>query len=148
MRHIEKVSRLSAFAAVALAAGMAGAAECDWKVVSDTVDPINDQRVCIIRSDAAGIALAARDDGITFLTGSAYSRDYLELRVDENPSIRLGDSRSTKSYGDHARRAVTEIRKGQRLRTSYRDYPSDKAGDAPICNLPALLDACSTPKPE
>lgn len=131
------------FAAAALLCGQALA--CDWKVISDEVDPMNDERVCIISSQQAQIALAVRGREVTFLTRSAYTRDSLQVRIDENEAIWLGETKRTTEHRDNARRALAEIRAGSRIRTSYRDYPESRSGDAPICTLPALIDSCAAP---
>jgi hypothetical protein len=120
------------------------AVACDWKVASDEVDPMTDERTCIIRSDSAKIAIGVRGESLTFLTGSAYTEDGLEIRVDDNKAIYIGEERSTSRFRDNARRAFSEIRQGDRLRTTYLDYPEHQRGDAPICNLPQLIESCQT----
>lgn len=123
----------------------AGAA-CDW-TVKKSVDPMTDKPQCMIQSVAAGIALSANGDGVTLLTPSAYhySRDGLQVRIDEAPAIWIGDGRSTGNFKEGAREAVRQMMAGKRLRTSYRDYPSSFSGDAEICTLPALLQECGAP---
>lgn len=127
------------------------ASACDWQIISDKIDPMTDDRVCIIMSGTAKIGVAVRGEDVTFLTGSAYKsgRDGLTVRIDDNEAIRLGEYRSTTAFRDNARLALQAIRSGTRLRTQYLDYPSSKNGDAPICTLPTLIDSCGgTVKPE
>lgn len=120
---------------------------CDWTVTKE-VDQMTDAQTCQIHSPSARISLFVRGDNITFGTGSAYrnGRDALSLRIDDNKAIILGRSRSTWSHfppdSEPARQAISEIRAGSRLRTSYLDYPESKEGDAAICNLPELIDSC------
>lgn len=137
-------AKFSQVVAGILLVAAAPASSCDWEIASDKVDPMTDERVCIISSESAKIALAVKGDVVMFLTTSAYSsRDGLQVRVDENKAIYLGEKdRTTSAYNDNARRALAEIRAGERLRTSFRDYPSSQEGDAPICTLPELIDSC------
>ena len=135
-----------------LAAGLALATSpamaCDWQIARDEISPMDDARTCMIYSEAANLGVSVRGQNVTFLTGSAYrdGRDALQVRIDENEAIGLGRrDRSTGSYEDGARRALAEIRSGQRLRVSYLDYPSARQGDAPICTLPQLIDSCLSP---
>lgn len=118
------------------------AVACDW-TLTDRVDPMTDERVCIIRSEAAKLSLAVRGDVVTFLPLSAFSDAQLMVRVDDREAILISErSMSTNTYADDARRALAEIQSGQRLRVSFRDYPNDQAGDAPICTLPSLIESC------
>lgn len=117
---------------------------CDWQIISDKIDPMTHDRVCIIMSGTAKIGLSVRGNDVIFLTGSAYKngRDGLTVRIDDNEAVRLGEYRSTTAFRDNARTALQQIRSGRRLRTQYLDYPSSKNGDTPICTLPALIDSC------
>lgn len=118
------------------------AAACDW-ALTERVDPMTDERVCIIRSEAAQLSLGVRGDVVTFLPLSAFSRPFLTIRVDDREAIQLSDRfMSTNTYGDDARRALAEIQAGARLRVSFKDHPTDRAGDAPICTLPELIASC------
>lgn len=137
--------KLGGLIAGVMLAGTAGAQDCDWRIASDRADPMTDARTCIIASKSAKIAVSVRGDDISFLTTSAYSgnRDGLTVRIDENDAIYLGNDRSTRGFGDEPRQAISQIRSGKRIRTSYRDYPDSQEGDAPICTLPELIDQCS-----
>jgi hypothetical protein len=118
---------------------------CDWQVISDRKDSMTDQRVCVIQSKSAHLAIGVRGQTVSFVTGSAYrSRDGLQVRIDENAPILIGErARFTDSFESDARDALAQIRAGQRLRVKYLDYPAGAVeGDAPICNLPALIDSC------
>src|ERR1044072_661851 len=122
----------------------AGAMACDWKIVSDKVDSMTDERRCIISSEAAKIAVVAQGKRVFFITTSAYKngRDRLAIRVDDQPAILLDPQRDISSAGSPTNRAIDQIRAGSRIRTSYSDYPSNKEGDAAICDLPRLMDSC------
>ena len=147
MATIEKASHpaLCLFFAVLAVPAQA----CDWKIASDKVDPMTDERVCLIRSDAAKLAVGVRGESVTFVTGSAYkNRDGLTLRIDDNEAIFVGEHRRSTGSRDNARRALSEIRAGQRLRVSFDDYPAEQSGDAPICTLPELIRACQEPPAE
>ena len=131
-----------------LALATSPAMACDWKIARDEISPMDDARTCMIYSEAANLGVSVRGQSVTFLTGSAYrdGRDALQVRIDDNEAIRLGRrARSTSDYDDGARRALSEIRGGQRLRVAYLDYPSPQQGDAPICTLPQLIDSCLSP---
>lgn len=122
---------------------------CDWRISTDRIDPMTDARTCIVRSEAAKIALAVYPDHVTFLSGSAYRyRDGLSIRVDDGAPISLpDDGRSTNAFVSDARSAYQQILSGSRIRTRYRDYPNYQEGDAEICTLPALIQSCQTPAP-
>jgi hypothetical protein len=128
---------------------VADAQDCDWQV-SRKIDPMTDKEQCLISSSSAAISLFADKDSISFVTGSVYSRhggsDGLRVRIDENTAISISPrGRSTSNFEEDARNALREILTGARLRTSYLDYPSNKSGDAQICNLPELLADCGAP---
>jgi hypothetical protein len=132
-------------AAALLLLAVSPAYACDWQVISDRKDQMTDARVCIIESKSAHLAIGVRGKTVSFTTGSAYrSRDGLQVRIDENPAILIGErARFSDSYESGARDALAQIRSGQRLRVKYLDYPEGAVeGDAPICNLPALIDSC------
>lgn len=121
----------------------APAAACDWKV-SERVDPMTDQKVCTITSPSARLGLGVRGDQVTFVSSSKYRRDFLTIRVDDQEAILLSDrSRSTGAAEDDARRVLAQIRAGSRIRVQYRDVDGQVNGDAAICDLPALIDACT-----
>lgn len=115
---------------------------CDW-TVSSKVDPMTDKRVCMITSPSARLGVGVRDGQVGFYSGSAYTYDYLTIRVDDLPAIRLSErSRNTGAYGPDARTVLAQIRSGQRIRVQFRDYPQSVNGDAPICELPKLIQDC------
>lgn len=123
------------------------ALSCDWTIISDRTDPMTDQRVCLIQSPSAKIAIGVRGQEITLVTTSAYSaRDGLQIRVDDGPPILITrKGRSTQAFVPDTRNAIAAIKAGSRIRTSYRDYPHNKEGDAPICSLPSLIQSCLVP---
>lgn len=130
--------------ALLLFSAAAPAQECDWKV-SEKIDPMTDKKTCIIASMSAKIGVSVRGEQVIFVTPSAYKggRDGLELRIDDNQAIWIGEHSTTDGFRDNARRALAEIRAGKRLRTSFRDYPRSQEGDAAICTLPQMIDSCS-----
>ncbi len=117
---------------------------CDWSITTKT-DQMTDVNRCFIHSESAKITIVADKERVMFLTGSAYRNDALQIRVDENPAIYLGEIHSTSEFKDKARIAVRQIMEGSRLRTQFRDYPAGANGDAPICNLPELIRNCGAP---
>ena len=117
---------------------------CDWHISTDRIDPMTDARMCIVRSDSAKLGIAVYPDHVTFLSGSAYRyHDGLSIRVDDAEPVSLpDDGRSTNAFVDDARTAYGQILAGKRIRTRFRDYPNFQEGDAPICDLPALIRSC------
>lgn len=134
--------RTALFLAAALATSVTYA--CDWKIVSDKVDGMTDERRCLISSDSAKIGLVVQGHRVLFVTTSAYKagRDRLALRIDEQPAILLDPQRDISNQTSPTNTALAQIRAGSRLRTSFADYPENKEGDAPICELPRLIDSC------
>jgi len=135
-------------AALALILAASPAYACDW-TLTESVDPMDDSRKCQISSSAAGISLFVTPDHVTFGTPSAYRRESLRVRIDDNEAITFGRHRSTGAYfapdAEPAVTALSQIMSGQRIRTVYTDYPKTFEGDAPICNLPELIRSCQTP---
>lgn len=123
------------------------ASACDWKIASDTVDPMSDERRCLISSTSAKIGIVVAGKRVLFVTTSAYKggRDHLTLRVDEQPAIILDPQRDISTPTSPTNTALAQIRAGARLRTAYSDYPTNQQGEAAICNLPQLIDSCSAP---
>lgn len=118
---------------------------CDWVIASDRVDPMSDQRTCLVASPSAKMALSVSGSRITFLSPSPYGiHDGLTVRVDDNePIMLLEKSRHTEAYEDEPRTLFWQLLSGQRVRTRYRDFPAPAAeGDAPICNLMELVRSC------
>lgn len=115
---------------------------CDWKV-SKRVDPMTDQVICTVSSQAAKVSFFRRGaDRPNVVAGSAYSREGLTIRVDDNPAIHMGENAYDRQRALDV--LLPQLEKGQRIRTQYRDYPVSQEGDAPICNLPQLLAECSS----
>lgn len=110
---------------------------CDWRITSDRIDPMTDKRECIITSPSAAISLGVLPDRVFFLSRSAYSHlDRLKVRIDDMPALLARDN---------SRELISQIETGQRIRTHFLDYPYSHSGDAPICELPALIRSCQTP---
>ena len=119
------------------------AISCDWKV-SERIDPMTDLRDCTITSASARLGIGVSGDRVQFVSASPYRFDYLTVRVDDNPAIRLpDDGRSTTAFRPEARELLAQIRAGERIRVQYRDIDGTVNGDAMVCNLPELIDACS-----
>lgn len=122
----------------ALACGPADA--CDW-VVTRTVDPMTDVPRCMVSSEDAQLAFYREGDGpANVVVVSAYTRTHLKIRVDDNPAIRMGDDYGTRRRGLEA--LMPQLATGQRIRVEFADYPRTRRGDAQVCNLMELLDAC------
>lgn len=122
------------------------AAACDWAIVSDKVDPMTDQRVCMVMSPSAHLGVAARGDSVSFASSSRYRYDYLTIRVDDNEPIMLNDrNNNTRAYDSDARDLLAQIKAGKRIRVQYRDVDGQVNGDAQICDLPALIVSCQSP---
>lgn len=114
----------------------------DW-TVARSVDPMTDKPRCLISSPSAKVALAVNPDRVMFVTRSAYTRDSLTIRVDDEEAITLDiRGRSTDAFKDDARRVLEQISQGKRIRVSFRDYPYSQTGDAPVADLPALIASC------
>jgi hypothetical protein len=111
---------------------------CDW-TVRQSVDPMTDARVCWVDSRAAEISFYVRGaDRPRVITGSAYSRPAVTVRIDDNPPIRM-HSDVTGALDA----LLPQLQTGTRIRTLVEDYPVWREGDAAICNLPALLASCA-----
>ncbi len=139
--------KLRTFVVAALMAAPVATMACDWEVTKKTA-PMTDKQMCLITSEAAKIGLSVDQDRVVIVTTSAYrpGRDFLQLRIDNNPAIMItGRGMSSDSFEDSARVALRQILNGTRLRTSYRDYPSSQEGDAEICTLPQLMRECGAP---
>lgn len=134
-------------AALVLLLAASPAVACDWQV-TESVDPMTDGKSCTISSASAKLTLHVYPKHIVFGSSSVYGQrgDSLQVRIDDNKAIVFGRSRSTLSSfapdSEPARTAIDQIRTGQRIRTSYLDYPENQTGDGAICNLPQLIDAC------
>jgi hypothetical protein len=129
-------------AAIALLLLTQPAVACDW-AVSEKVDPMTDQKTCTITSPTVRLSIGVRGDVVTFVSSSRYRRDYLTIRVDDQPAMQLSErGRSTDAFEDDAREALAAIRSGQRIRVQYRDLDGTANGDGAICNLLDLISAC------
>lgn len=114
---------------------------CDWEV-SKQPDPMSDKVTCTVSSEAANIAFYRYgSDRPNVATHSAYSRDGLKIRIDDRPAILMGNNAGSRQKALAA--LLPQIETGQRIRVSFMDYPTSQSGDAPICNLPALLRSCT-----
>ena len=83
------------------------------------------------------------DDPPHIVTGSAYSRAGISVRVDDREAIYIG--RDGWSGPRRTAELMEQIKTGTRLRFQYRDYQHSVEGEAEIGNLLELLADC--PKP-
>lgn len=107
---------------------------CDW-VSTVKVDPMTDAKVCYIQSPSARLTISAEPGRVLFLSGSEYRRNYLSLRIDDQPELFM-------SVPENTPRALKQIESGSRLRVRYRTIRGFVDGDAAICNLPDLIRSC------
>lgn len=130
---------ISAFFAAAQAPKTVDA-PCDW-VKRTTVDPMTDTKTCTVRSATAGISFYRHGtDRPNVSAASAYREPRIVIRVDDNAAVSMGkNSRDRHKALDTL---LPQLESGKRLRTNVEDYPADRDGDAPMCNLSALLESC------
>ncbi|WP_324747156.1 hypothetical protein [Pseudomonas veronii] len=127
---------------VALAALAVPAFSCDW-TVNKTTDPMTDAVTCWVSSASAKVSFYRHGkDRPNVYNKSAYSESWLMIRVDGNKAISMGENAYTRQKA--LDELLPQIRTGKRLRTTFNDYPERQDGDAQICNLPKLLDACNS----
>ena len=118
----------------------APAFSCDWKV-SKTTDQMTDVVTCAVTSGKAKVSFYRHGtDRPNVYDGSAYSESDLRIRIDDNKMISMGDNAYTRQKA--LDELLPQLKSGKRIRTSFNDYPEYKEGDAPLCNLQKLLDAC------
>lgn len=111
---------------------------CDW-VLSTRIDPMTDKKLCVVSSPTAKISFyKSGSDRPRPVTSSPYQKAGLNIRIDDNQAISFYDV--TRALDQ----LLLQLETGTRIRTSFRDYPSNQAGDAAICTLPALLKSCDT----
>ena len=129
-------------AALVLLLAASPAIACDWKSEPYS-SPMSDGRACLVSSQAAKLSLLVSHAGVRFVPHNALRHHSLMVRIDSRPAILIGEKTGTGDARGNAAEAIAQIRQGQRLRTQFLAYPHSQAGDAAICNLPALIDACS-----
>ena len=125
-------------AALALLLIASPAIACDWKLERKT-DPMTDVVTCWVYSPSAKVSFYKHgSDPPNVATSSAYRRDGLTIRIDDNPAIRMGED------GYSRPRALAELlpqlQTGKRIRTQFLDYPASQNGDAAVCNIVELLN--------
>lgn len=131
---------MKAILALTLALLPLPALACDW-VAERKVDPMTDVATCSVRSPTAKVAFYRRGNNRpNVVAASAYRQYGLTIRIDNNAPIRMGDNSGARQTA--LDQLLPQLATGQRIRTQYRDYPANQDGDAPICNLPALLESC------
>jgi hypothetical protein len=102
---------------------------------------MNDVVTCSVSSASAKISFYRRgSDRPNVYNASAYSQSWLMIRVDDNKAISMGENAFTRQKA--LDELLPQIRAGKRIRTSFEDYPDRQEGDAQLCNLQKLLDAC------
>ena len=125
---------------VLLLCASAPAMACDWQV-SKTTDPMDDAVTCSVTSASAKVSFYRRgSDRPNVYNDSAYSQSWLMVRVDDNKAISMGENAYTRQKA--LDELLPQIRTGKRIRTTFDDYPDSQTGDAQLCNLQKLLDAC------
>lgn len=130
------------FAIITLTAFAAPAFSCDWRV-EKTTDPMTDAVTCWVSSASAKVSFYRHGkDRPNVYNKSAYSESGLMMRVDDNKAISMGENAYTRQKA--LDELLPQIRIGKRVRTSFDDYPERQNGDAQICDLPKLLDACDS----
>jgi len=113
---------------------------CDWKI-SKTTDQMTDVVTCAVTSAKAKVSFYRHGkDRPNVYDGSAYSESSLRIRIDDNKVISMGDNAYTRQKA--LDELLPQLKSGTRIRTAFDDYPEYKEGDAPLCNLQKLLDAC------
>ena len=114
---------------------------CDW-VVTKKIDPMTDKQMCTVISLTGKIAFYRNgSDRPNVAVSSVYREPSLQIRVDENLAIRMGENSYDRQKALDS--LLPQLQGGKRLRVSYRNYPDNKFGETEVCNLPALLDACT-----
>ena len=127
-------------AALILLLASAPALSCDW-TVTKTVDPMTDKTMCRVTSPTAKVTFYKfGTDRPNVSVASAYKRPGLQIRIDESPAVSMGDNALDRQKALDA--VLPQLQGATRIRTSFRDYPDNQAGDAPVCNLPELLASC------
>lgn len=127
-------------ALVLLLASSSSWAACDWKVYK-TKNLMTDAVTCWVKSPSAKVSFFRRGSvRPNVMNVSAYSDSGLMLRVDDNKDIVMGENAYTRQKA--LDELLPQIKSGKRLRTTFDDYPHRQDGDAQLCNLAQLLDAC------
>ena len=127
-------------AAMILLLASAPALSCDW-TVTKTVDPMTDKTMCRVSSPTAKVTFYRYGtDRPNVSVASAYKRPGLQIRIDESVAISMGDNAGSRQKALDT--LLPQLQGAKRIRTSFRDYPDNQAGDAPVCNLPELLASC------
>lgn len=126
--------------ALILLLASAPAIACDW-AVTKTVDPMTDKIMCRVTSPSAKVTFYRYgNDRPNVVVVSAYSRDSLYIRLDDGDAIRMGQNAYDRQKA--LDQLLPKLKTATRIRTSFRDYPDNQAGEAPVCNLPELLASC------
>jgi hypothetical protein len=119
---------------------------CDW-AVTKRVDPMTDMTTCTVMSPSAKVVFYREGDSRpnVIAPSAYYQRNGLRIRIDDNPAISMGSNAWDRQKALDA--LLPQMKTGARIRTSFLDYPSNQAGDAPLCNLQELLDSCTDREP-
>lgn len=128
-------------AALALLLCASPAIACDWTITKKP-NPMTDATFCMVTSMSGKIAFYRNGtDAPKPISGSAYSRAGIYLRVDDREAIYIGPH----GGGTENAQLLSQLKTGKRLRVRYDDYPHTANGDTEVCNLIELLDSCTTP---
>ena len=113
---------------------------CDWQVTRRS-DPMTDTVTCSVSSASAKVSFYRYGkDRPNVVVASPYRDPYLYIRIDDNKAVRMGNNAYDRQKA--LDELLPQLKIGQRIRTSFRDYPSNQEGDGAVCNLQQLLDAC------
>ena len=127
-------------AALILLLASAPALSCDW-TVTKTVDPMPDKTMCRVTSPTAKVTFYKyADERPNVVVVSAYKNFGLQIRIDDNEAVWMGENFPSRMRAMDT--LLPQLQGAKRIRTSFRDYPDNQAGDAPVCNLPELLASC------
>lgn len=122
------------------AALSANAGACDW-TVTKKVDPMTDKVICRVSSPSAKISFYRYGtDKPKVVFASAYRDPWLDIRLDDNPAISISPKSPERQRSLEL--VLAQLQTAKRIRTSFQDYPNNQEGDAPVCNLPQLIEDC------
>jgi hypothetical protein len=109
---------------------------------SCSTDSMSDKKQCTIFGEGSHLFVFAQGGKLSFsVTGDVYPGETSKIRIDGNPAISFNENDGTTRAQDLALEG--QIRKGKIIKTRHIKWPSGIAIDdeAPICNLPEVLDS-------
>ncbi len=141
-KTLANLSKGTFFMSLLVASASASASACDWKV-NKTTDAMTDVVTCWVSSPTAKVSFFRHGkERPNVYNKSAYNESWLMIRVDQNKAISMGENAYTRQKA--LDELLPQLRSGKRIRTNFEDYPEQQSGDAEICNLQQLLDACNS----